>query len=202
MKRTCPQVANFDHFSSDFAVSDYVIISTGINDISCYNHTAKSLYDLVRPKIVNSCKTFKSTTFIFNSLIHTRHAWLNSEVDYFNSLIFGLTCELENFKLFDSLVCLKGSIISHNIDNVLPIGDKRGVHISRDASHVIGTNLTTAVELLAKRWTNTSPNVNLRGWMWPLSPNHSNSVLKHMSVLGKNFVFHREYMRSPVYKRI
>ena len=198
VKRSCPQLANFEEFNSDFLFSEYVIISSGINDLSCYNHIANSLFELLRPKIIESCK--KSTaTFIFNSLLHTRHPWLNIEVDCLNQLMFQLSCELENFLFFDSLICLQSSVIAINIDDVLPKRDIRGVHISRKASHVVGTNLVTALELLASKWADTQPSDNVFGWVWPLGPSHRSSVLKHVSRLGTKFVFHYEYRRSPCY---
>ena len=100
VKRVMPELTKvFDH-EEDFHASDFVIISCGINDLSCYNHSSDSLADLVCTKLADCCKRARGTTFIFNSLLHTRHKWLNEEVDHFNKIMFELSCKVENLIFF------------------------------------------------------------------------------------------------------
>ena len=199
VKKVAPQLTKICDYEDDFNVSDIVVISSGINDLSCYNFTAESLADHVRPILKRYCKSARNTTFVFNSLLHTRHRWLNKEVDIFNKLMLELSCQIENLKFFDSHDVLKGSSLARNVDNVLPLRDTRGVHISSRAVNLVRNELLKAIELLDSRWKTLPRSSHLRGWTWPLAVSRVRDLQELRSWFGYDFVHHHEYVRSPVY---
>ena len=56
VKRVNPELTKYFDNQSDLNASDIVIISGGINDLSCHNYSAESLADVVRPKLERCCK--------------------------------------------------------------------------------------------------------------------------------------------------
>ena len=198
VKRHSPELKNALDYEDDFGISDFVIFSGGINDLSCYGYTAESLYAYLKPKLINACSRAKDTCFIFNSLLHTRYRWLDHEVNSFNKLMFELSCEVDNFIFFDSLHILRTSSLGKHVDLVLPPKDKRGVHISRKAMDLVGKNIVTAIELLASRWSTKPISRNVRGWTWPLAESRLESIRSLVSRLGSDYSHHPEYRRIPM----
>ena len=173
-------------------------MACGINDLSRYNHTADSLYNIIGPKLRQFCDQNKSTTFIFSSLLFTRHEWLNKEVMRFNKYMLELSCELENLLFLDTCSSLNGTVLAHHIDNILPRNDKGGIHLSHRAMDHCGTVLVNAVLILTLRWARTSPPARLQGWIWPLSDTWLGGLSKLRSSLGPRWVYHYEYVRRPL----
>ena len=116
-----------------------------------------------------------------------------------NKLLFELSCEIENMKFFDSLDILKNSSLARDIDNVLPPGDRRGVHISRRAIDLVRKSLVTAIELLDSRWSDSPVPANLRGWKWPLACYRVSGIHRLQFLMGPDYVGHPEYRRAPMY---
>ena len=200
----CVQQSNAEltkifEYEDEFQISDFVIVSGGINDLSCYDHSTETLFNFIKPKILSCCKRANNTTFVFNSLVYTRYKWLNREVDVFNKMLFELSCEIENMKFFDSLDILKNSSLARDIDNILPPGDRRGVHVSRRAIDLVRKSLVTAIELLDSRWSDSPVPANLRGWRWPLACYQVSGIRRLQSQMGPDFCGHPEYRRSPMY---
>ena len=144
-------------FSGEFAYTDIVIVSCGVNDLSRYGHTANSLADIM-------CKLFKqysfrypNTKFIFNSLLLTRdHKWLNTEIKSFNRYMFDLSRNTRNIYYFDSdrLVAQCG------IKRIY--SDSNGIHVSLDVRKLVARELVNSVG-----WINGSraPRFQSCGWL-------------------------------------
>ena len=95
------------NFEPEFRYSKFVILSGGVNDMST-NHngrppmTAHALADYMSNRLRECCDKNSDTTFIFNSVLHTKHSWLNDEIDNLNNIIFELSCTIPNLRFFDS----------------------------------------------------------------------------------------------------
>ena len=97
-------LVNIDSFEQEFAYTDCVVISAGMNDLSRYGQTGESLGSFISGKIRYWLCKYPNTLFIFNSLIHTTRPWLNDRVNCLNRLMFDLSIELydSNFWFLDS----------------------------------------------------------------------------------------------------
>lgn len=162
-------------FSSEFKYSSFVIISCGVNDLSTrYGDrlpmSGQELFDFVSKRISRTCELNPNTTFVFNSLIHTRHAWLNNEINIVNNLIFRLICTIPNMRFFDSLHALVRDPISRHLDHVIDPEDGRGTHLTFRAKRLISDQLVNALVLLEARRSGRVP--DLGSWTWPDRPSH------------------------------
>ena len=83
-------------FEPEFKYRKAVVFSCGVNDLSCYGFRGHTLSGVMGPKIADACKKHSSTSFIFNSILYTRHDWLNSEIDTMNMAMFELSMTLPN----------------------------------------------------------------------------------------------------------
>ena len=160
------------NYEPEFCYSKFVIISGGVNDLSTnYNGrppmTAHTLADMVTDKLQKCCAKNSSTTFVFNSVVDTKHDWLNREIDIFNDIIFKLSCTIPNLRFFDSHHALMRNDISKHVDKVLDREDRRGTHLTLSAKRLIGTELVNAIELLDGRKSGTITGSSVRGWIWP-----------------------------------
>ena len=158
------QLENFDKWSSQFSYTDYVILSMGINDLSRYGHSAKSLADCVIQKLKFFCHKFPRTKFIFNSVLLTRdHDWCNREVKTFNSIVHDLSRFMQNLYFFDSdgiLVNQKpfagnksfyegGSRSSLTDSSMRDARSNNGIHISLEMRRLIMSELVRGVGFLS-----------------------------------------------------
>ena len=159
------------NYEPEFVYSKFVVISGGVNDLSTnYNGrppmTAHVLADCVTDRLKRCCDKNSKTTFIFNSLLHTRHEWLNDEIDTFNNLIFELSCTIPNLRFFDSHHVLMTDSICRRVDFVIDRQDQRGTHLTFAAKRLIGTQLVNAIELLDGRQSGKITGYSVTGWIW------------------------------------
>ena len=155
---TCIKKANFRltdvfNFESEFAYTDVVIISCGINDLSRHGLTSNALADMVIQRLRDCCRKYPNTMFIFNTILLSKnHDWLNYEVHQFNRYMYNVSTEISNLHFFDSHNILKHSGI-HRV--WVPQGN--GIHITLDARRLVIRELVGCVGMLAdSRITKTS----------------------------------------------
>lgn len=158
VKKEMYQLQDLMDHEQCFEGTKYVIISSGINDLSRYNHRHYSLAQLFKKNLDTLCVKYPNTTFIFNSLLLTRFEWLNREVHDFNKDIFDYSISQKNFWFFDSHhVCSKLS----NWGNVILDPAGNGIHLSQLPKREIACCLIACVRELAGRRT------SIRKY-WPL----------------------------------
>jgi len=161
IKKRLYQVTQLHQYESEFSYTDYVFISSGINDLSRYNLNGREVFEYIYEKLNSYRVLYPNTVFIFNSILTTSHGdWLNIEINKVNHDMFYLSLESKmncNLWFFDS----------HHIAYVLsrnsvPILDKRGngVHLTH----------TARVEIWAVIYDCIQGRLNGRdvGGIWPL----------------------------------
>ena len=55
------------------------------------------------------CSRYLHSTFVVNSILHTRRGWLNCEVNTFNYMMYQLACVIPNLEFLDSHAALTAS---------------------------------------------------------------------------------------------
>lgn len=160
IRKTNYELTNLHNFSPEFAYTDCVIVSCGINDLSRYGHTASSLADCVAHRFKEYSRKYPNTKFIFNSLLWSRdYRWLNAEVDLFNNYMFELSRSVRNMYYFDSHNLVSRS----NIRNVYASGARtdlaesdmrttegnNGVHVTLEVRRLVVRELVNSVGYLA-----------------------------------------------------
>ncbi len=163
------------NFEPEFRYSRMVLLSMGVNDMSTSKDgrkppmTGRSLADWLTGSLRKCCAKNSSTTFMFTSVLHTHHHWLNSEIDVFNRAMSELSRSIPNMELFDSHAVLLRNNISRHVDQVLDKSDPRGTHLTLAAKRLISSQLVTACEVLDGRQKGyqTGHNMSSRGWTWP-----------------------------------
>lgn len=148
IKRDMYQLTDLMKFENFFENCDYVIISSGINDLSRYDHRSYTLSREIRDNFKYLFARYPKTVFVFNSLLRTRFAWLNKEVDLFNRCMFDFSLENHNFWFFDSHhIC---SVIFNNGFEILD-SSGNGIHITQLPKSEIANCLVTGVQKLSMR---------------------------------------------------
>ena len=155
------QLCDIEQYEREFAYTDYVVISGGINDLSRYGHTAPSLIETMSPKLTLYSDKYKKCTFIFNSLLSTRYVWLNQASQTFNDFIFRLSLQQENLWFFDFASKLHPFTSLNNRGN--------GIHITLQSQRAFTSSLTTCIPLFER------PVPDIRR-LWPLRPQYRQSV--------------------------
>ena len=168
IKKMNKQLVDIFNFEPEFRFTSTVIISCGVNDMSCYGLRAHVLADLVTRRLLNTCRKHSGTTFIFNSVLHTRHRWLNEEIDNFNRMMFELSFHAPNLKFFDSHDVLLNNRLSRRTADVIQSSDPRGVHITHAARHLISDNLVLATDDMDCTRKKRALHPRLRRWSWPI----------------------------------
>ena len=166
IKKINKRLIDVFNFEPEFSYRKTVVISGGVNDLSCYGLRAHVLADLVCNRLVKTCNNNPKTTFIFNSLLYTGHAWLNEEIDEFNRIMFDLSLTIPNFYFFDSSAVIESSPLSRRWDSVIQRSDPRHVHITLAARRLISDELVKGVDLVCRG----VEKAHLRTWTWPLRP--------------------------------
>ena len=111
------QLANIDLYHREFAYTDIVLISMGVNDLSRYGHSARTLLNTVSPLIQRYCRLYPQCKFVFNSVLLTRdYRWLNSEIEILNQAFFDMSMHYQNLSFLDtdrlaSLICKRDASI-------------------------------------------------------------------------------------------
>lgn len=132
-KRVLYKLTDVISIAPEFPHYDIVVLSTGINDISRYGHTANELFHILRDKLVHVVESSPNTAFIYRSLLPTSINWLSEEVYCFNNSMFRLSQRLNNLYYYDTY-----SIeVSHEFCNI----KGNGIHIP----HRIASFLTEQV---------------------------------------------------------
>ena len=150
VKKTNYQLADVFNFHDEFAYTDIVIVSCGINDISRYNHTANSLADIICAKFKHYCARYPNTKFIFNSILLTtgrNSRWLNPEVNLLNKYMFELASVTPNLYYFDS-----DKLVEKSSFRQVYIPRSEGgndIHISTEVRKLIVRELVNSVGMLA-----------------------------------------------------
>ena len=165
------ELANIFNFEPEFKYSDMVVISCGVNDLARYGRRPEVLADLVVRRLKDTCAANKNTTFVFNSILHTSHGWLNEAIDTFNGIMFNVSLNVCNFTFFDSHSVLVSSPISkpRSASNVGVIAkDDDGVHITFAARRLITDQLVNGLHMLACGREGKHVTDRVHGWTWPL----------------------------------
>ena len=144
-------LADFEH---DFKHSRIVVLSMGINDMSTGSEgrpqmSGDGLADWVSCKLRAYCNKYRNTTFVVNSVLHSRHHWLNSEVDTFNCTIRRLAGTIPNLDFVDTHSVIMHDGISSRLDFVLERSDPRGTHLTLAAKRLVAGALVQACHQLA-----------------------------------------------------
>ena len=169
VKQSCKQLTQMFDWESDFTHCSLVVISSGINDLSCYGKTADSLSSTVLPRLEKACQDNPDTMFVFNSILDTAHPWLNTQSGLFNRNVFRLAEQLNNLFFFDSHHLLTSNGFG-KLDKfeVLQRGDNRGVHITFAARRLITDNLVSGLHTLGFLKNRCGEGGKDKGWKWPV----------------------------------
>ena len=170
IKKSNKRLVDVFNFEPEFGISNTVIISAGVNDMSCYGLTARTLADMVCERLRRTCKKYPKTKFMFNSVlsVHTKHDWLNREIEQFNGFMHELSLTIPNLAFFDSHAILMNDRISDRLGGVIDLEDRRGVHITWQARKLVTDQLVLAVEFTSCLSGGKRPTGRLRNWVWPL----------------------------------
>lgn len=135
-KRLMYKLTDLAKHESEFKYASYVVISSGINDLSRYGQTAESLSVHLQRKLEQYRKQFPGTTFVLNSVLLGSTEvgnWLNDEVKTFCEQAKRI-CLNYNVSFFDSHeVCRIAA--SRGTSIIDPRGN--GIHITFDAKRTI-----------------------------------------------------------------
>lgn len=190
IKKTNKQLTNFMNFEPEFKYRKAVILSCGVNDLSCYGLRGRALGNIICPRLAETANKHPDTTFVFNSIIYTRHTWLNKEIDTFNQLIFEMSLTMPNFLFFDSSSVISRDPISHSWDNVIEPRDPRRIHLTRNARILITDHLVNGIELLCRRKDGKPLPPSIRNWVWPMRREYLESLPEIRASLGHRSVTH------------
>ena len=145
------QLLDLDKYVDQFAGTDYVIISAGINDLSRYGQPASSICRFLSIRLRQWVRMFPNTTFIFNSILFTKFAWLNGRVRAVNETLFNLSLELRElygagrFYFLDTAHAVFRGI--SDFSRVLaPSGN--GIHLTAEAARITHDCITQGVMTL------------------------------------------------------
>lgn len=161
------QLTAITDYENEFQYSDYVIISSGINELTRYNYTGQSLFDYISPLLLRFCALYSSTTFLFSTLLNSSSrfrnlsSWLNPRVDRLNNLMFNLTLEVK--KTSHNIFLLDIDSLTDPAQSINPYGN--GVHTVLSAKKLFTNTLKLALCLLT-----STPHKELQGFTWPLRP--------------------------------
>jgi hypothetical protein len=162
-KKSLSKLVEIRRYQSEIPFCDYVIISSGINDI--YKHKTP-LDELIRFSVAfyDECaRTCPRTKFIFMSLLQTNTEWVNNLTDDFNTYIFELSLRYPNLLFYDNYQLVNREILKED-----------GVSINDKAVKFIAKSLVKAV-------TNLSICYNDPGDPWPLRPSFARKALAFKS---------------------
>ena len=161
IKKIMYELCDIDQYEREFHYTDYVVISSGINDLSRYGRRAPSLIDTMAPRFASYSEKFKNCTFIFNSLLSTSRVWLNQATQIFNNYMFRLSLQQENLWFLDFASLLHRTNFLNTRGN--------GIHITLQAQRVFTNILTTCIPLFDR------PVPDIRQ-LWPLRPQYRQSA--------------------------
>ena len=97
------------------------------------------------------CQKYRNTVFLVNSILHTRHSWLNSEIDTYNQIMYLFAQSIPNLEFIDSHTAITRHGIARRIDFVLDRSDGRGTHLTLDAKRIVARELVKACQSHASK---------------------------------------------------
>ena len=168
IKKANYRLTDIFNFDEEFGYSKFVVISGGLNDMSRYGLSAHTLADLITNRLTDTCNKYENTMFIFCSVLHTKHQWLNGEIDRFNQIMFELSITIPNMRFLDTHHAIVSDRLSDRTSNILNPNDKNGTHLTLAAKKLVTNELVFAVELIAGRRLGLIKGSKVRGWSWPL----------------------------------
>ena len=169
IKKDNKRLVDIFNFEPEFSICNTVIISAGVNDLSCYGLRASVLADMVCERLRRTCRMHPRTKFIFNSIlnVHNKYDWLNHEINAFNKLMHELSIGIPNMAFFDSHSVLMDDRISNSLGGVIDMREKRGIHITWEARKLITEHLVNALDLTHHISNNKRVTGRLANWTWP-----------------------------------
>ena len=164
------ELVNVFNFEPEFGYTNYVIISGGVNDLSRHGLNAHTLADMVCKRLQNTCKKYKNTVFIFNSLLLTKLDWVNTEILEFNRIMFELSIDIPNLYFFDSHDILMNGKLKSVIEENRNDRRGNGIHITLEAKKLVTRQLVNGVAYLqvVRIGGRVMDSLRLRSWYWPL----------------------------------
>ena len=166
IKKMNKRLTDIFNFEPEFRYRKTVIISAGVNDLSCHGLRAHVLADLICNRLEKTCRKYPKTTFVYNSMLYTGHFWLNQEIEEFNKIMFNLSLRVPNLFFFDSSAVIESSPLSRRWDSVIQRTDPRHVHITLAARRLISDELVKGADLVCRG----RDEAHLQNWLWPLRP--------------------------------
>ena len=170
IKKENKRLVDIFNFEPEFSICNTVIISAGVNDLSCYGLRANALADMVCERLRRTCHMHPRTKFIFNSVlnVHNKYDWLNHEINLFNSHMYELSQKIPNMAFFDSHAVLMRDRISESMGGVIDMREHRGVHITWEAKKLITDHLVNALDLTWHLTSGKPVSGRLKNWSWPV----------------------------------
>ena len=185
IKKVNYELANVFNFEPEFAYSDVVVISCGVNDLARYGRRPEVLADLVISRLRKCCMTHKNTNFVFTSLLSTAYDWLNVAIGSFNRFMFKLAAELPNLAFFDSHQILLSSPMSRSNSKTLVLQPNAdGVNITFEARKLVTSQLINGLDVIVAGRESRPVNHRLFGWKWPLRLSFLSMVDRTLTVFG------------------
>ena len=164
IKKINKRLTDIFNFEPEFRYRKTVVISAGVNDLSCHGLRAHVLADMICNRLEKTCRKYPKTTFLYNSILYTGHSWLNEEIKAFNEIMFDLSLKVTNLFFFDSSAVIESSPLSRRWADVIQRTDPRCVHITLAARRLISDELVKGADLVC-RGRNKG---RLENWSWPL----------------------------------
>ena len=148
---------------AEIAFTDYVIISSGINDIYKFRTPVDDLIKFSVTFYDECARSCPRTKFIFVSLLQTNFEWVNNLTDDYNTYIFELSLRFPNVLFYDNYQLVNRDILLED-----------GVQVNEKAVKFIAKSLVRAV-------TNLSMCYNDPQDPWPLRPSFTQKALAFKS---------------------
>ena len=162
------QLVNVLDYQAEFRYREVVVISCGVNDLSRYGLSGRQLADRICRRLIDICQRHPNTTFVFNSILYTRHEWLNDQIDIFNNAMFEASVSCPNLLFFDSSEVISSHPMAHRADNVLDPLSRGGIHMTREARILVSDELVKAVDTICRHNVGTPRRPPPK---WPLRQN-------------------------------
>ena len=143
-------LSDIHQFEHEFAYTDYVFLSCGVNDLSRFGWSAQTLFKYFSDLIRCYRKKYPNTVFVYNSILSTKYEWLNIEINKFNIDVFNLSLEIGQLDNRCNLWFLDSHHLaltaSKNGMQILETGFRlkraNGVHITFWATKIIRETIT------------------------------------------------------------
>ena len=102
VKKTMYYISDIGNYEPEFSLTDTVIISSGINDLTRKRLLPEQICDIIVPQFRKYSYLYPNTKFVVNSVIMSSFWKLNNFIRRLNNLIADSIKGLANFYYFDS----------------------------------------------------------------------------------------------------